>query len=311
MAAKFEISSFYDEYSNALAEQISFAVSEGLKFINLGMVDDKHIQDYRYDEFRKDKFPMLKNVMDISSFETTIGRAPLGDKEAHKEDIERLKNVVKIAYLVKCDNIRVYTPVMEEPSKEMLPEIILRFKDYLKIIEGRNVDLLIEFDALTYTRKVDKMLEVLDGINDPRVGVVFDAAKLHKAGDIPIMAHRQLRKYIKHYDIQDIDQNGINVPIGFGVSKVCDILKIAEKEGFQGFASLRPQMQEYTQTRQQLYKKTLIPVYGQLLMFSPEYKSFRAIDNQLNKKKNEEVTNKMIMQLQLRLLKKVINRPTR
>ncbi len=78
----------------------------------------------------------------------------------------------------------------------------------------------------------DKLLELLDSINHPNLGCVFDTGNRFEMGESNKEIY-QLAKFIKHVHLKDKREN-LNVQIGSGCVDFLEILKILNEINYKG-----------------------------------------------------------------------------
>ena len=107
---KITISGFYDEISGSLSKQIAVLHELGEHYMCPRNIDGKNIADYTFEEFEKDVYPVLKKEgIKFSSIGSPIGKVGIDDEEGFAKQKKQLAELVKIAQLMKCEYIRIFS----------------------------------------------------------------------------------------------------------------------------------------------------------------------------------------------------------
>lgn len=108
--SKITISGFYDEVSGDLQEQIKLMHELGETYMCPRTINNKNIADFTFEEFKRDIYPVLqKEGIKFSSIGSPIGKVGIDDEEGFAKQKKQLAELVKIAQLMDCKYIRMFS----------------------------------------------------------------------------------------------------------------------------------------------------------------------------------------------------------
>lgn len=245
--SKFILSAFADEIDPDLKVQMDVLEQHGIKFIEMRGVNGKGLVDYTLDEVRE-----IKSKLDARGFKLSAIGSPLGKigiTDDFTPHLELFKHTLEIAKIMECKYIRMfsfYIPEGEEPSKYR-EEVIARWTQFIKAAEGSGIILLHENEKGIYGDTPERCLDLLNSLNCEYVRGIFDFANFVQC-DVKNYpeAYELLKDYIIYIHVKDaVYRDHHVVPAGEGDGKVADILKELYSNGYEGFLSLEPHLQDF------------------------------------------------------------------
>jgi sugar phosphate isomerase/epimerase len=272
----FKISGFFDEATGSLQGQIALAKSLGCSYICPRNVDGKNISAYTAEEFAEKIKPRLDTAgITFSSIGSPIGKIALDDDAAYAGQVEKLKELVKIAQMMNCKFIRIFSFFVGKNADydACLPKVIEKLKGFVKCVEGTDIILLHENEKKIFGDTWERALAVYHGVGSPSLRLCFDASNYIQCGVNPWTAYMATRMFTDYYHMKDC-KDGFEVPLGIGDGHIRQILESLLANGYDGFLTMEPHTAKYALIRQLLY---FIP-FG---IFSKPAKVYRFVDKHM------------------------------
>lgn len=302
---KVTISGFYDEISFSLDEQIAALNELGEKYMCPRMIDGRNIADFTAEEFEASVKPRLdKAGIKFSSIGSPIGKVSVSDEEGYKKQLVKLAELVKIAKLMECKYIRVFSfllPHYDDPAIYR-DKVMKKMQGFLYVVKGSGIVLLHENEKGIYGNVASRCLDLYKTLNNPDLKLVYDASNFVQCGEDPVAAFDLLKDYTVYYHIKDCDrETRMEVPVGAGDGAYDYIIGELKKMNYEGFMTLEPHTAKYAVLRRPVYFIPFMP-----LILPKFYKAFRKIDKLLGKKPVNKVTRKDVFFVQYNNIKELI-----
>ncbi|MEV5030203.1 sugar phosphate isomerase/epimerase family protein [Paenibacillus sp. LPE1-1-1.1] len=244
----FILSAFADEIDSDLTTQMDVLDEHGIKYIEMRGVNGKLLVSYSLDEIREIKRQIDGRGFKLSAVGSPIGKIKITDDfEPH---FELFKHTVEIAKIMECKYIRMfsfYIPRVEDPSTYRT-DVIDRWAKFAEFAEENDVILLHENESGIYGDTAERCLDLLASLRSDHVRGIFDFANFVQCGvtNYPD-AYELLKNDIEYVHIKDALRNGGHVvPAGEGDGNVREILHALHNRGYEGFLSLEPHLENYT-----------------------------------------------------------------
>ena len=294
---KVMISGFYDEVAFSLDEQIALLNELNEKYMCPRRIDNKNIADYTLEEFVANIKPRLDaNGIAFSSIGSPIGKVDVNDEEGFQKQLIKLKELVKIAQVMNCKYIRIFSFFMPKDCdiKDYHDIVIDKLKKFLECVEGTDIVLLHENEKGIYGAEDTICLELYKELNHPQFKLCYDASNFIQVGVDPNKAFHLLKDYVVYYHMKDCDkETGVEVPLGMGDTDYKMIFDELYNRGYEGFMTLEPHTAKYALLRQVV---AFVP-FGKFFM--PRFwKAFNKIDKALEKSIWKKVTTKEVFVIQ-------------
>ena len=300
---KITISGFYDEISSKLSTQIGVLHELGESYMCPRNIDDKNIADYTLEEFEEKIYPVLKKEnVHFSSIGSPIGKVGIDDEEGWEKQKKQLAELVKIARLMQCKYIRVFSFFYgDKKPEDCLQKVIARLKEMLAIVKGSGVKLLHENEKKVYGDVPQRVLEIYNAINDEDFVLCFDASNYVQCDVNPKEAFDMLKDYVVYYHIKDCSKYKVEVPVGTGEGCYTYILSELKARGYEGFMTLEPHTFKYAVMKPLVY---FVPFVK--FAMKDYFKAFRLIDKKMNRCYFACASRKQVFLWQYNNLKKLL-----
>ncbi len=240
------LAAFADEIDPSIDTQIKHCQLNGVTHIELRMVNKINVLDFT-PELRSD---IKKKVVDAGMGINCIG-SPIGKVAIDKpwsEHFDRFKIAVDAATYFGASMIRVfsYYPPGGEGKGDIIAhrdEVIARFKKKVEYIKDLPITIVHENEKGIFGEKAAQCVELMKGVDSPKLRTAFDFANFVQAKEKPINNWPLLKPYTTHIHIKDaVMSDGHVVPAGEGDGDIEPILIDAVKSGYSGYLTLEPHL---------------------------------------------------------------------
>ncbi|MCC8104118.1 MAG: sugar phosphate isomerase/epimerase [Clostridiales bacterium] len=242
-----QISGFADEISSDFRTQLEKVTALSMHYISLRSADGKNIADYTENEVKEKLLPLLEQYqVKVSSIGSPIGKVDIRDEEGFEKQKRQLCELCKIAGLLECRYVRIFsffTPEGENPD-DYRGIVIEKLRQFLEIAREYDVILLHENEKGIYGDIGRRCLELFEALPDEHLRAAFDYANFVQCKEDTAKCWELLRPYIVYIHIKDaLYASGENVKCGTGDGKIRELLRQAIlEEGYEGFLTLEPHL---------------------------------------------------------------------
>jgi len=240
------LSAFADEIGPSIDEQIRACKANGVTHFELRSVNKINVLD-----FDRNLRAEIKGKLDAAGLGVVAIGSPIGKVAIDRpcaEHMDRFKIAVELAQFFNAPLIRVfsYYPAGGEGKGPIDPhrnEILDRFNQKIQYIQNMNITLVHENEKGIYGDIGRRCLDLLRGVNSPKLRAAFDFANFIQCGENPAENWLLLKSYTAHIHIKDaLKGSGRVVPAGFGDGFIEQILVDAYAGGYRGFLTLEPHL---------------------------------------------------------------------
>ena len=247
MKERLVISGFADEISSDFDAQLKTVTELGMKYISLRSADGKGIADYTVEEVRERLLPRLDVAgVKVSSIGSPIGKVGIADEEGFQKQLARLDELCRIAQLLDCRFIRMFSFFMPEGANpaDYREAVLEKMKRFLDVARQYDVVLMHENEKDIYGDTGARCLDLMESIDDPLFQSAFDFANFVQCGEDPAACWDLLHEYIVYIHIKDaVSNDNENVVCGTGEGKIKELLdRAVNQEGYEGFLTLEPHL---------------------------------------------------------------------
>lgn len=253
------ISGFADEICPDFNQQLKTVSQLGMKYISLRSANGINVADMTAERLQDDLLPLLQSYnIAVSSLGSPIGKIDIGDDAAFNKQLRQLEELCRIAALLNCTYIRVfsfYTPENEDP--DLYTDAVLnKMRAFIEVAQQHRITLIHENEKDIFGDTGRRCQLLLQQLKNPWFKAAFDFANFVQCGEEPDECWELLHEDVVYIHIKDaLHSTGENVLCGHGDGQIEPLLRRAIKqEGYQGFLTLEPHLVRFD-SLQQLEKK--------------------------------------------------------
>lgn len=241
-----KLAAFADEIDPNIDTQIKHCKLNGVTHIELRAVNKINVLDFTPELRTEIKSKVSDAGMGINCIGSPIGKVAID--QPWSVHFDRFKIAVDMATFFNAPLIRVfsYYPPGGEGKGDVLPhknEVIERFIKKVDYIKDLPITLVHENEKGIFGEKGKQCVELMAGVNSPKLRTAFDFANFVQAKEKPLDNWPGLKAYTTHIHIKDAQlSDGRVVPAGLGDGQIEPILVDAYASGYRGFLTLEPHL---------------------------------------------------------------------
>ena len=240
------LSAFADEIAADLGEQITVLRQEGLGYIDLRAAWGVNVLDLTDTQVAEARRQLGEAGIGVAAIGSPIGKAPVdGDFDQH---LTRFERALTLARTFETKYVRVfsfYPPtnnLRAEPST-WRDEVIRRLRELTDRAGAAGITLVHENEKDIYGDTINRCVDLLTTLDDPRFVAAFDPANFIQCQQEPYPAgYEALRPWIDYVHVKDAQADGTVTAAGEGISDWPAILGRLRESGYDGFLSLEPHL---------------------------------------------------------------------
>ena len=239
-----KISAFGDEIVDDFEGQVKF-----LNHLNIPAIDVRAAWGVNCSKFTDDHVQKIKDLcaqynIIIACMGSPIGKSPIQDPIDIES--ERLEHIANVAHQLGTKNIRMFSFYPEaDVTQDVVENAIQRLQHLTDLAESLDVMLLLENEKELVGDIPERVYQILEAIDSPRLRLIWDPANFVQCG-----AEKQVEKwwdklhpYIAYIHIKDaLLENGEVKPAGEGDGQVKDLLEKLHATNYNGILSLEPHL---------------------------------------------------------------------
>jgi 3-dehydroshikimate dehydratase len=242
----FTLSAFADEISPDPREQVDVLKRCGVRHIefrSILMTNVLALSDVQINEF--------KLLLDREGFKISAIGSPLGKirvDEPFVQHIDKLDRAIELAKRFETLNIRIFSYYPADGGTEAdwprhRVEVLKRLGQMVERAETASVRLLHENEHRIYGDSPDRVADLLEQIQSPALGAVYDPANYVFCGYDPILGWEKTKHRTLHFHIKDwVHGEEHGRVAGEGQGRIADVIADAVNRGYEGFATLEPHL---------------------------------------------------------------------
>lgn len=246
MFSNITLTGFADEIDASLDKQLQVIKKLNIHFIEMRGVDGKCIVDYPLSDVHDIKKKLDQHNVKLSAIGSPIGKISITDP--FEDHFALFKHTVEIAHIMETQYIRMFSffiPNGEDPGNYR-DEVLSRLEQFVRYAKDNDVVLLHENEKAIYGDTAPRCLDIMKHFYGSHFKAVFDFANFVQCRQDTLEAYEMLKPYIAYVHIKDaIWENGKVVPAGMGDGNLKTILSMMKKDGYAGFLSLEPHLQDF------------------------------------------------------------------
>ena len=246
------LSTFADEISPHLDEQIAVLSSEHIHFLDLRSVEDTNVLDLTDSQVARVKETLDAHNIGVAAIGSPIGKVPIDS--SFDEHLHRFERAITVARALQSPFIRIfsfYPPTTTEKREnssavnpaEYRDEVLRRLREMTARARAAGVMLLHENEKDIYGDTIARCVDLLQNCDNTHFRAIFDPANFIQCGQTPYPdAYNALRPWLQYVHVKDARPDGSVVPAGEGVTDFSALLQRLRSDGYDGFFSLEPHL---------------------------------------------------------------------
>ncbi|WP_168119048.1 sugar phosphate isomerase/epimerase family protein [Paenibacillus sp. HB172176] len=242
-----------DEVSSNFIEALDWIVAEGLKFVELRVVNGTNIAAVSDEELCFVKQEVEKRKLQVTAIASPLFKCALdrsrpvstGDVFGQVEETPRqhqlkLPRLFKIAKALGTRNIRIFSFWREREPSKYEAEIIRYLTEAAVMAQKENIMLLIENEDSCNGGSAREVANYVNKVNSPALRALWDPGNEVFSHNSPYPeGYHEVKDLLHHVHIKDAvtdSQTGkvMAVPVGQGVVPFAQQIKQLEANGYQG-----------------------------------------------------------------------------
>jgi sugar phosphate isomerase/epimerase len=242
------LSGFADEIDDDFERQCIVLNELSITNMELRSAWGVNVLDLSDDQAREAKNILRRRGIEVSSIGSPIGKIAIADDfEAH---LVRHDRALAAADYFAAPYLRLFSffiPAGDDPDRHR-DEVLRRMTALTNRAAGREVILLHENEKEIYGDIPRRCLDIVESIGSASLRLVWDAANFVQCGIRPFTeGYAMLRPYLAYMQIKDaVLATAQVVPAGEGDGETVETLRALHADGFDGYFSLEPHLQDAT-----------------------------------------------------------------
>jgi sugar phosphate isomerase/epimerase len=240
------LSGFGDEIDPDPRIQIAVLKALGARHIEVRSAWGTNVVDLDDDQLATLAALLKQQEMTVSAVASPIGKVDVSlDAEL---EVQRLRRVIRVAHALETPNIRVFSFFRGDgvPVESIRDAVMTRMRLLADLAEREGVILLHENEKAIYGDVPERVLDLVESVGSPALRLAWDNANFVQVGVRPFTdGYAMLRPYIDYLQVKDaVAATGEVVPAGEGDGQLRETLAALHDDGYAGFASLEPHLDE-------------------------------------------------------------------
>ena len=241
------LSGFGDEIDPDPAVQVAVLKALGASHIEVRSAWTTNVVDLSDDQLSTLAGFLAKEGMGVSAVASPIGKVDIS--LAPDLEVQRLRRIIRVAHTLETPNIRIFSffrgdGVSVESTRD---DVMLRMRLLADEAEREGVVLLHENEKDIYGDTPERVLDLVESVGSPALRLAWDSANFVQVGVAAPHddGFAMLRPYLDYLQVKDaVASTGTVVPAGQGDGQVLQTLTALRDDGYTGFASLEPHLDE-------------------------------------------------------------------
>ena len=244
------ISGFADEICDNFIEQLETLNELGIKYICLRAIDGKSIIKYTEEDAKSYISPTLEKYgIKVSSLGSPIGKIHIDDEDAYARQLNELETLCKIANILDCKYIRLFSfwmPKGEDPAKYR-DIVINKMAKFIEICDKYGVVPMHENEKDIYGDTGARCKIIHDAFKNTSLRAAYDFANFVQCDEDTMECYELLKNYVEYLHIKDACYASKEVVLfGTGDGKVREILRLFKESGYDGFLTMEPHLRLFS-----------------------------------------------------------------
>lgn len=246
-AVTWTLSGFGDEIDPDPAVQVTVLKALGASHIEVRSAWGTNVVDLSDDQLAALTAFLASEGMQASAVASPIGKVDISlDPEL---EVQRLRRIIRVAHALETPNIRIFSffrpdGISVESTRD---DVMLRMRLLADEAEREGVLLLHENEKDIYGDTPERVLDLVESVGSSALRLAWDSANFVQVGVTHPHddGYAMLRPYLDYLQVKDaVAATGTVVPAGEGDGQVLKTLTALRDDGYAGFASLEPHLDE-------------------------------------------------------------------
>jgi sugar phosphate isomerase/epimerase len=246
-AVTWTLSGFGDEIDPDPAVQIAVLKALGASHIEVRSAWGTNVVD-----FSDDQLTALTTLLRAEGMQASAVASPIGKVDVSLDpelEVERLRRIIRVAQALDTPNIRIFSffrgdGVSVESTRD---DVMVRMRLLADEAEREGVTLLHENEKDIYGDTPERVLDLVESVGSSALRLAWDSANFVQVGVARPHddGYSMLRPYLDYLQLKDaVASTSTVVPAGEGDGQVLETLTALRDDGYTGFASLEPHLDE-------------------------------------------------------------------
>lgn len=240
------LSGFGDEIDTDPRIQLAVLKALGASHIEVRSAWGVNVVDLDDDQLATLAEVVRGQGMGVSAVASPIGKVDVSLDPEH--ELQRLRRVIRVANALNSTNIRIFSfyPGEGRSVGETRDEVLVRMRVLADEAEKEGVTLLHENEKGIFGDVPERILDLVESVGSPALRLAWDNANFVQVGVRPFTdGYAMLRPYVDYLQVKDaVAATGAVVPAGQGDGQLRETLTALRDDGYAGFASLEPHLDE-------------------------------------------------------------------
>ncbi len=240
------LSGFGDEIDPDPNVQAAVLTALGASHIEVRSAWGVNVVDLDDDQLARLAGLLRDRSMVVSAVASPIGKVDVSLDPEH--EVLRLRRVIRVARALGTGNIRIFSffRAAGRPVSEIRDDVMVRMRLLADEAEHADVVLLHENEKAIYGDVPERILDVVETVGSDALRLAWDNANFVQVGVRPFDdGFAMLRPYLDYLQVKDARAaTGEVVPAGEGDGQLRETLTALRDDGYRGFASLEPHLDE-------------------------------------------------------------------
>lgn len=246
MSKNIILTGFADEIDQDLNIQMEVLKKLGMSHIEMRGVDGNNLIFHNDEKVAEIKKRLDDNGFRLSALGSPLGK--IGIKDDFAPHFESFKRAIEIAHKMETKNIRMFSFYIpgDLGNQACEGEVMDRLGQFVDYAKANDAVLLHENEKGIYGEMAAECRKLMDTFGGDHFKAVFDFANFVQAKQDTLEAYELLKDHIAYIHVKDaLWKNGAVVPAGLGDGNVEAILRKLMQNGYQGFLSLEPHLNDF------------------------------------------------------------------
>ncbi|WP_166998030.1 sugar phosphate isomerase/epimerase family protein [Paramicrobacterium fandaimingii] len=246
-AVTWTLSGFGDEIHEDPTVQVAVLQALGARHVEVRSAWGVNVVDLDDDQLAQLATMLTDAGMGVSAIASPIGKVDVSlDPDL---EVQRLKRVIRVAHALGTDSIRVFSFFRGEGVSvdSTRDAVMVRMRMLATEAEREKVTLLHENEKDIYGDTPERVLDLVESVGSPALRLAWDSANFVQVGVTHPHdeGYAMLRPYLDYLQVKDaVAATGGVVPAGEGDGQVLKTITALKDDGYTGFASLEPHLDE-------------------------------------------------------------------